>query len=32
MKFDQLVETTWETFFLKDHTQNVVEELLQTLF
>ena len=32
MKFDKLVETTWETFFLKDHTQNVVEELLQTLF
>ena len=28
MKLGQLTEHTWETFFLKNHTQNLVEKLL----
>ena len=32
MKFDQFIEYTSETFFLKNHSQNVVEKLLQDPF
>ena len=34
MKFGQLIEynITWETIFLKNHTQNVVEKLLPDPF
>ena len=27
MKFGQLIEYTWGTFLLKNHTQNVMEKL-----
>ena len=32
MKFDQLIEYKWETFFLKNHTQNLAEKILPDLF
>ena len=32
MKFGQLIDITWEIFFLKNHTQNVVEELFPGSF
>ena len=28
MKFGQLINVTWETFFSKNHAQNVVEKLV----
>ena len=32
MKFGQLIEYNMETFFLKSHTQNVVEKLVSDTF
>ena len=32
IKFGQLIHITWEIFFLKNHTQNVVEELFPGSF
>ena len=32
MKFGQLINVTGETFFLKNHTQNVVEKLVPDPF
>ena len=32
MKFGQLIDLTWETFFLKNHKQNVVEKLVPDSF
>ena len=32
MKFGQLIEYNIETFFLKNHTQNLVEKLVPHLF
>ena len=32
MKYGQLIEYNMRNFFLENHTQNVVEKLVQTLF
>ena len=32
MKFDQLIELTWETFFSKNHAQNMIEKLVRDPF
>ena len=32
IKFGQLIELTWETFFLKNHSQNMVEKLVPDPF
>ena len=32
MKFGQVIEYKWETFFLKNHTQNVTEKLVPDFF
>ena len=32
MKFGQLIEYNWETFFLKNHTENMVEKLVADPF